>query len=156
MSEKDNININLEYPQRILIIGILCTSFFLFVTVVSNLFPNETTSWKTTTIFIFFSLLGVYIIIDFMRSKFSVTSSVIIYKNLFFKTSEVSWNDIEEVDFSKINSCFILKTKDKKRIRVSLLLKGIGEFKILLSEKTIKSKISNVAKDELIYIYKKS
>lgn len=156
MSENDNINIQLEYPRRILISGILCTSFFLIVTVVSNLFPNQTTTWETTTGFLFFSSLGVYIIIDFMRSKFSVTSSAIKYRNSFFKTTEVSWNDIEEVDFSRINSCFILKTRDKKRIRFSLLLQGIGEFKILLNEKIIESKISNGAKQALIYIYKKS
>ncbi len=113
MSEMDNINIHLEYPRRILIIGLLGTSFFLFVTVVSNLFPNETTTWETTTVFIFFSLLGIYIIIDFMRSKFSITSSAIKYKNILFNTAEVSWNDIEEVDYSRINSWFILKTRDK-------------------------------------------
>lgn len=156
MSAKYNINIHLEYPKRILIIGILCTSFFLFVTVISNLFPNETTTWKSTTVFILFSLLGVYIILDFLRSKFTVTSSAIEYRNLFFKTSELRWDEIEKVDFSRINSWFILKTRDNKRIRVSLMLKGMGEFRILLSEKINESKISNVARKELVYIYKKT
>ncbi|PKL84231.1 MAG: hypothetical protein CVV24_00705 [Ignavibacteriae bacterium HGW-Ignavibacteriae-3] len=96
MGGYDNININLKYPSRILIVGIPCTSFFSIVTVVSDLFPNETTTWETTTGFIAFSLLGVYIIIDFMRSNFNVTSSSIKYRNLFYKTVELNRNDIKK------------------------------------------------------------
>ncbi|MBX2976415.1 MAG: hypothetical protein KF721_09790 [Ignavibacteriaceae bacterium] len=152
----NNIEVTLEYPRRILIIGILCTAFFLSITIISNVFPNETVTWKTTTTFIILSLLGVYIIIDCIASKYNVTSNNIRYRNLFFRTYQISWEEIDKVDYSRISNWFILKTRNNKRIRVSLLLKGIGEFKILLSERINETKISKVAKEELIYIFKKA
>lgn len=155
MGTNNNNELSLEYPRSVLIIGILTTTFFLFITIISNVFPNETVTWKTTTTFIFFSLLGIYVLVDRIASKYRITSDYISYRDIFFRNYKISWNEIEEVDLSRINNWFILKTRNNKRIRIPLILKGIGEFKILLREKIKEEKISKAAKEELIDIYKK-
>src|SRR5690349_19619935 len=50
---------SLSQPLPTLIIGVVCTGFFLAIAIISNVTSNPTATWLTTSIFIGFALLGV-------------------------------------------------------------------------------------------------
>src|SRR5262245_56643094 len=55
----------LTYPLSTLIMRLMCFVFFTSIAVVSNIvFPNRTTTWWTTSIFVGFALLSAPMILD--------------------------------------------------------------------------------------------
>jgi hypothetical protein len=58
---------------------LLC--FFAGLAVVSNVIPNETTTWWTTSIFIGFALLSVPMVLGFFLEEHEVSEQGLAYRS---------------------------------------------------------------------------
>src|SRR5262245_61275729 len=69
----------LRHPPSTLILGLVCFIFFAGIAIVSNVFPNKTTTWWTTAIFIGFALMAVPMISDYFLSRHKVSEDGLAY-----------------------------------------------------------------------------
>jgi len=58
----------LQHPTSTLVIGLAGFLLFTAIAVISNVFANATTSWKTTTVFVGFALLALPILGDYFAA----------------------------------------------------------------------------------------
>src|SRR5262245_43443937 len=59
----------LAHPPSTLIVGLGCFGFFAGIAVLSNVVPNKTTTWWTTSIFVGFALTSTPMVVDYFRAR---------------------------------------------------------------------------------------
>jgi len=72
----------LQHPLSTLVIGLACFLLFAVIAVISNVFANATTSWKTTTIFVGFALLALPILGDYFAARHELSEEGLRYGRL--------------------------------------------------------------------------
>jgi Bacterial PH domain len=122
----------LQHPISTFIIGLTGFLFFAAIAVVSNVFANATTSWKTTTIFVGFALLALPILADYFAARHEVSEEGLRYGRLFGSGGFLRWTDLKSVRFSDAMKWFRLESKSGKVVRLSVMLMGLPTFAQLL------------------------
>lgn len=123
---------HLHAPLGILIVGLVCFLFFATIAVVSNVFPNKTTTWWTTTLFVGFALLSVPMIADYFRARHYVSEEGMSYGRLLGSRRHLQWAELRSVKFAPAMKWFRLETQSGDVARISAKLLGLPEFAQLL------------------------
>jgi uncharacterized membrane protein YdbT with pleckstrin-like domain len=71
------------HPISTLVTGLVCFLFFAALAIISNVVPNKTTTWWTTSIFVGFAVLSFPLILDFFRAKHEITDRDDLRKAIF-------------------------------------------------------------------------
>ena len=126
----------LAHPPSTLIIGLMCFVFFAGIAGVSNIvFPNRTTTWWTTSIFVGFALLSALMIIDYLMVKHQVAEDGLAYRKLVGTRKYLRWSDLRDVRYAPVLKWFRLETRSGHVARISVMLMGLPEFaRLLLAE----------------------
>src|SRR5712691_8582955 len=71
----------LVHPISTLVIGLVCLVLFAGAAIVSNVFPNPTVTWWTTSIFVGFALLSVLVLSAFFLEDHEVSEDGLAFRN---------------------------------------------------------------------------
>jgi len=110
-------------------IGIATTALFLGFAVVMSLTAGEDFSFPALIIFLFFSLLGLPLIIASSLWRIDVVrgSDTFVYRTSIGKTYTVSYDQIQYYDLRTISQQVILKTA-KRKFYIDLNATNLGAF----------------------------
>jgi hypothetical protein len=122
----------LQHPTSTLIIGLAGFLFFAAIAVISNVFSNATTSWKTTTVFVGFALLALPVVGDYFAARHEVSEEGLRYGRLFGSGGYMRWTELKSVRFSEAMKWFRLESQSGKVVRLSVMLMGLPTFAQLL------------------------
>lgn len=122
----------LVHPPSTLIIGIVGLLFFTGIAIISNVFPNKTVTWWTTTIFVGFALLSLVIIAHYFVSRHEVSEEGLHYGRLTGRRGYLKWSDLGVVKYAPVMKWFRLETQSGDVARLSAMLIGLPEFARLL------------------------
>ena len=132
MSKKVEPNSDGSFELRVtrlyLIIGVFCTTLFLipfFWMLLSPELPGEDRIYSL--FFLFFSLLGVYLIVLYRNYRLYFDNENIVVTNLFGKNKSLKWSEIEQVKYNHFTGYLTLSSA-KYRIKVLQNLKGFAAF----------------------------
>lgn len=118
----------LEHPTSTLIIGLICSGFFLAVAVLSLLFPGKDGSIWISLLFLGFALLGVPLVIEYFRVRHHLEPGGMRYRSLLGKSGALHWNEVASVRYAPVAKWFRLETRHGDVVRVSAMLIGLPEF----------------------------
>ena len=122
----------LAHPPSTLIMGLVCFGFFASVTVISNVYANKTTTWWTTTAFVFFALSSVPMIYDYFIARHRVSEDGLAYRKFTGVAKYLRWSDLKAVRYAPGMKWFRLETRSGDVARISVMLMGLPEFARLL------------------------
>ncbi|HET7228128.1 MAG TPA: hypothetical protein VFJ55_05770 [Chthoniobacterales bacterium] len=122
----------LQHPTSTLVIGLACFLFFAAIAIVSNVFANATTSWKTTTVFVGFALLALPILGDYFAARHEVSEKGLRYGRLLGSGGYMAWTELKTIRFSEAMKWFRLESQSGKVLRLSVMLTGLPRFAQLL------------------------
>ena len=122
----------LQHPASTLIIGLSCFLLFAAIAVISNIFANATTSWKTTTIFVGFALLALPIMGDYLAARHEVSECGLRYGRLIGSGGYMRWTELKSIRFSEAMKWFRLESQSGRVVRLSVMLMGLPRFAQLL------------------------
>jgi PH (Pleckstrin Homology) domain-containing protein len=118
----------LEHPASTLIIGVVCTLFFCALAVLSFLFPGRTGSGLVSLTFLGFALLGVLLIAEYVRVRYSLQPGGLHYTPLLSRSWTLRWGDVTGIRYSQAAKWFRIDTGSGRVVRVSAMLTGLPEF----------------------------
>jgi hypothetical protein len=125
----------LAHPPSTLIVGLICFGFFAGIAIVSNVFPNKTTTWWTTAVFFGFALLSAPMVIDYFMAKHEVSDEGLSYRQLLVGARKyLRWSDLRVVRYAPVMKWFRLETRSGEVARISVMLMGLPEFARVLLE----------------------
>jgi hypothetical protein len=122
----------LVHPPSTLIIGLIGFAFFAGLAFASNVIPNETTTWWTTSGFVGFALLSVPMVFGFFLQKHEVSEEGLVYRSFAGVRKYLRWSDLRSVRYASLMKRFRLETHSGSVARVSVMLVGLPEFARLL------------------------
>ncbi len=122
----------LALPPAMLVLGLACLAFFGGAAVVSNVFPDRTSTWWTTAVFVGFALLGLALVLAYFLEVHEVSDDGLASRNLFGITRHLRWRDLGDVRFAPVMQWFRLETRSGIVARVSVMVMGLPEFARLL------------------------
>jgi hypothetical protein len=123
---------HLQHPTSTLVIGVACFLFFAAIAIVSNVFANATTSWKTTAVFVGFALLALPIVGDYFAARHEVSEEGLRYGRLLGSGGYMAWTELKTIRFSEAMKWFRLESQSGKVVRLSVMLMGLPRFAQLL------------------------
>lgn len=90
-----NEHIIIKLPKVVFVVGCICATVFSTAIVLMTLFPNDTAALWVYLIFIFFVLLGVYLMAIGTVWKMEVFrhEDYFIYRSIFFRTYKIKYED---------------------------------------------------------------
>ena len=122
----------LQHSTSTLVIGLACFLFFAAIAIVSNVFANATTSWKTTTVFVGFALLALPILGSYFAARHEVSEKGLRYGRLLGSGGYMAWTELKTIRFSEAMKWFRLESQSGKVVRLSVMLTGLPRFAQLL------------------------
>jgi len=122
----------LQHPTSTLVIGLACFLLFAALAVISNVFANATTSWKTTTVFVGFALLALPVLGDYLAARHEVSEEGLRYGRLIGSGGYMPWTELKSIRFSEAMKWFRLESQSGKVVRLSVMLMGLPRFAQLL------------------------
>jgi Bacterial PH domain len=133
----------LAHPISTLVIGLVCLVLFAGPAVVSNVFPNPTVTWWTTSIFVGFTLLSVLVLSAFFLEGLEVSEDGLAFRNFVGVRRYLRWSDLRSVRYSPAMKWFRLETHAGTAARVSVMLTGLPEFARLLLHNAARGSIDS-------------
>jgi hypothetical protein len=125
----------LRYPQGILILGVVCSVFFLSLALLSFLLPGGNGSPTISLLFVGFACLGAPLIAEYYRVVHRLEEGGLRYTPLISSPSFLPWIDVKSVRYAPSLKWFRIEGRDGQIVRVSVMLMGLPEFaRVLLSE----------------------
>ena len=118
----------LRQPRSMLAIGVVCTLFFVTLAVVSNLFPNDSVSWVTTSVFVGFALLGAVGIADYFVSQHRFTNEGLYFRGLTGRSGFMAWGTIRHVEYKATLKWIRVESLGGDVARLSVTLVGLPAF----------------------------
>jgi hypothetical protein len=118
----------LAHPRSTLVVGLLCSSFFLVLAVWSALFPGKTGSPAISLFFVGFAALGVPLILDYRNARHTLTPDGLRYGKLLGGGGQMRWVDVRKLRYSQSAKWFRLELTDGQVVRISAMLRGLPEF----------------------------
>lgn len=125
----------LRHPRSTLVVGVVCSGFFLALAVLSSLFPGKDGSPAISLLFVGFACLGAPLIVEYYRVVHHLEEGGIRYSPLISTPGFLPWSDIKSVRYAPSLKWFRIEGRDGRIIRVSVMLMGLPEFaRAVLSE----------------------
>jgi hypothetical protein len=118
----------LRQSRSTLAIGVVCFLFFGVITVVSNLYPNDTVTIGTTATFVGFALLGVLVILAAMIERIELGEHGLRARNMFGCWRSVRWEEVASLGFNSSMQWFYMRTHGRRVVRVSAMMTGLPVF----------------------------
>lgn len=116
------------HPISTLIMGLVGFIFFAALAIISNVIPNKTTTWGTTSIFLIFAAFSLFLIFEFIRARHQLTDSGMLYGRLLLPRQHLLWSDVRSVRYAPRLKWFKIQTATGEIVRVSSMLLGLPEF----------------------------
>jgi hypothetical protein len=116
------------HPPGVLIVGLICFAFFAGITVVSNLYPNDTATWWTTAVFVGFALLALSLMMAFFLERHDVSDEGVATRTFVGTRKSIRWADLAAVRYAPSMKWFRLETGSGTVARISVMLMGLPEF----------------------------
>lgn len=133
--KKADININcviLRYSKNCLVIGIIISVFCGYWTIVAFWTPNVPI--ETILSLSFLTLLGLYLVIMYFNEQFIVDEYGLEYRNTFFNTTYLRWDEITEIRYLVFWRCFSCRTGDGIKINIPIIISGLPFLAQILIE----------------------
>ena len=125
----------LRHPRSTLVVGVVCSGFFLALAVLSSLFPGKDGSPAISLLFVGFACLGAPLIVEYYRVVHRLEEGGLRYTPLISSPSFMPWTDVKSVRYAPSMKWFRIEGRDGRIVRVSVMLMGLPEFaRVLLSE----------------------
>ncbi|HEY7041339.1 MAG TPA: hypothetical protein VID28_20900 [Methylomirabilota bacterium] len=121
----------LAHPPSTLIIGLVVFALFAGIAVVSNVYANKTTTWLTTTVFLGFAALALWLVVDYFVARHEVSDAGLRHGSVTGRR-DIGWAEVSSVQYSPTMKWFRLTTRSGRVARVSAMLVGLPEFARLL------------------------
>jgi hypothetical protein len=118
----------LRHPPGILAIGLVGFALFAGITVISNVYPNRTTTWWTTAVFAGFALMNAVLIADYFRSRHALIEGGLDYGRLVGGRGRLRWADVTRVRYAPGMKWFKVETAAGRAARVSATMTGLPQF----------------------------
>lgn len=131
-------HITLRLPRVYLWAGVFGILVFSTLLILMVLFPNDTASLWVYVVFIFFILLGVFIVLgaQFWKIDVFTKEDYFLYRNWNCRTYKILYSDCISYKFGKSNT-LILHTK-KKKIYIDLFTTNLETILSMLTEHKVK------------------
>lgn len=118
----------LRLPRGVLIVGLTCLLGSSALAITSNIISNKTTTVWTTTGFLSFALLGLYLVAVYFLERHEVSEHGLTFGRAFRKHGYLSWVEVCSVRYSREMNYFRLETHMGSVARISILFMGLPEF----------------------------
>jgi hypothetical protein len=125
----------LTHPPTTLIVGIVCTGFFVVVAILAGIYASAK-DWWTPYAFAAFVLLGAPLIVEGVRVRHELTDEGIVYQGFWTRYAMVSWAEVESAHWSTSMKWLTLTTRDRRVLRFSGMLNGLDSLALALKERT--------------------
>lgn len=123
---------HLHCPTSFLIIALVSLGFFSACAILSNLYPNDTTTWWTTAVFVGFAALSVILVLECVIISHAVSEAGLVYRRWPGTRHSLEWRDLRSVRYAPVFKWFRLETRTGEVARISAMLIGLPEFAHLL------------------------
>jgi hypothetical protein len=118
----------LVHPHGTLVVGAVGFGFFVALAVLSNLYPNDTATWWTTTIFLCLALLSVPIVMAYFIDKHAVSESGLAFTTLLGARKRMRWEEVRSLRYGPLMKWFVVEANTGDVARISIMLMGLPEF----------------------------
>jgi PH (Pleckstrin Homology) domain-containing protein len=119
----------LAHPRSTLVIGLVCTAFFLACAVGSVVLPGRTRppAWLPF-FFLAFAALGVPMILDWRNARHTLVPGGLRYHTMLGRAGDLRWTEVRKLSYSSSSKWFRLDLADGRVVRISAMLVGLPEF----------------------------
>jgi len=124
----------LTHPPTTLVVGIVCTGFFVLVAILAGIYASAESRW-TPYGFICFALLSAPLIVEALRVRHELTDEGIVYRALWTRHGMVAWAEVESAHWSPSMKWLALTTRDRRVLRFSGMLNGLDSLALALKER---------------------
>lgn len=118
----------LSQPRVVLGLGLVCFTLFASMLILSNLFPNETVTWFTNTVFAVFALLGLGLIIGYWTDRITYDDTSFTYPNLYGLRKTMVWSDVALVRYKPGFRWFLFEDSSGAKARPHIMHIGLPAF----------------------------
>jgi len=119
----------LQHPRSLLVIGLVCSGFFVVISILSVVFPDkEGPSLGITLGLLAFSLLGLPLIAEYYRVWHRLEPGGMRSQPLLSEARSLRWKDVRRVRYSQAMKWFVLETGSGAVVRISVMLTGLPAF----------------------------
>lgn len=119
----------LQHPRSVLLLGAVCSGFFVVISILSVVFPDkEGPSLGITLGLLAFSLLGLPLIAEYCRVWHRLEPGGMRSQPLLSEARSVRWKDVRRVSYSQGMKWFVVETATGAVVRVSAMLTGLPAF----------------------------
>jgi hypothetical protein len=118
----------LVQPVSMLIIGLAGVAFFGGIAIVSNLYPNKTVTWLTTTVFMGFALLSLPCITIYFTDNHRLSREGLSFTTFYGARRFIAWSDVTAVRYAPTLKWFRVESRTGTVARLSAMLVGLPEF----------------------------
>jgi hypothetical protein len=119
----------LAHPRSTLLIGLVCSGFFLACAVGSALLPGRSPPPRWLPFFFLaFSALGVPMILDWRNARHTLVPGGLRYRTMLGRSGDLRWADVRKLQYSVSSKWFRLDLADGRAVRISAMLVGLPDF----------------------------
>ena len=118
----------LAHPRSTLILGLVCTGFFLACAVGSVLLPGPRRPAFIPYFFLGFAALGVPMILDWRNARHTLVPGGLRYRTMLGHGGDLRWADVRKLRYSPSSKWFRLDLADGRAVRISAMLTGLPAF----------------------------
>lgn len=124
----------LTYPPAILIVGVVCSGFFILLAVLANIYADPDEQW-TPYAFLCFALLGGTLIGETLRVRHELKDDGIVYRGLLTRRDRILWLEIASAHWNASMKWLVLTTYTGHVLRFSGMLNGLDSLALELKER---------------------
>jgi hypothetical protein len=118
----------LAHPRSTLLVGLICTGFFLALAVLSALYPGKTGSPLISLAFLGFAALGLPMVLDYRNARHTLTPDGLRYGRMLGEGGRLRWAEVRRLRYSESAKWFRLELAGGEVVRISAMLRGLPEF----------------------------
>lgn len=138
----------LTHPPTTLIVGMVCTGFFILLAVLAGIYAKPD-DWWAPYVFVGFALLGAPLIGEALRVRHELMDDGIAYRGLLARYDSVSWDEIESAHWNHSMKWLALRTRDGRILRFSAMLNGLDSLALALHERVPALEVDEVTAEVL-------
>ena len=117
-----------QHHAGALVIGVVCTLFFVGVMVVASIWPDEGVNFWFHAFMTGFVLLGAYLVADYRFARHSVSEAGMDFGRPTGRRLAFGWTEVRDVRYSKTWNWFRIELQSGEVVRVSGMMTGLPEF----------------------------
>src|SRR5438093_107545 len=109
----------LQHPRSLLVVGIVCSGFFVVIAILSVVFPDKDGPSAGITLgLLAFSLLGAPLVAEYFRVWHRLEPGGMRSQPLLREACSVRWKEVRRVSYSQTMKWFVVETAAGAVVRV--------------------------------------